>query len=60
MNSNLQNSEGLAAKHLPANSNLSRQINAAGMAELVDARDLKSLGAQALCRFDPGCPHHLS
>jgi hypothetical protein len=27
------------------------------MAELVDARDLKSLGAQALCRFDPGCPH---
>jgi hypothetical protein len=27
------------------------------MAKLVDARDLKSLGAKALCRFDPGCPH---
>ncbi len=35
-------------------------LDQAGMAELVDARDLKSLGAQALCRFDPGCPHHLS
>ena len=58
MNRHLQNSEGLAAKHLPAFGNFSRQINAAGMAELVDARDLKSLGAQALCRFDPGCPHH--
>lgn len=27
------------------------------MAELVDARDLKSLGSQELCRFDSGCPH---
>src|SRR3954471_20115437 len=35
-------------------------LDQAGMAELVDARDLKSLGAQALCRFDPGCPHHES
>lgn len=35
-------------------------LDQAGMAELVDARDLKSLGAQALCRFDPGCPHHRS
>jgi hypothetical protein len=41
MNRHLQNSEGLAAKHLPANSNFFRQIKAAGMAELVDARDLK-------------------
>jgi len=41
MNRHLQNSEGLAAKHLPAFGNFSRQINAAGMAELVDARDLK-------------------
>ena len=41
MNSHLQNSEGSAAKHLPAFGNFSRQINAAGMAELVDARDLK-------------------
>src|SRR5262249_6934972 len=32
-------------------------LDQAGMAELVDARDLKSLGAQALCRFDSGCPH---
>ena len=30
----------------------------AGVAELVDARDLKSLGAKALCRFDSGRPHH--
>ena len=28
------------------------------MAELVDARDLKSLGSQELCRFKSGCPHH--
>jgi hypothetical protein len=28
------------------------------VAELVDARDLKSLGAKALCRFDSGRPHH--
>jgi hypothetical protein len=41
MNAHLQNSEGLVAKHLPAFGNFSRQINAAGMAELVDARDLK-------------------
>ena len=31
----------------------------AGVAELVDARDLKSLGAKAPCRFDSGRPHHL-
>jgi hypothetical protein len=42
MNRHLQNSEGLAAKHLPVNGNFFRQIKAAGMAELVDARDLKS------------------
>ena len=58
INIHLQNSEGLPAKHLPESGKFARQINAAGMAELVDARDLKSLGAQALCRFDPGCPHH--
>jgi hypothetical protein len=32
-------------------------LDQAGMAKLVDARDLKSLGSQELCRFDPGCPH---
>jgi hypothetical protein len=42
-NRNLQNSEGLPAKHLPACGKFARQINAAGMAELVDARDLKTL-----------------
>jgi hypothetical protein len=30
----------------------------AGVAELVDARDLKSLGPQGLCGFDSRPPHH--
>src|ERR1700761_8604921 len=29
----------------------------AGVAKLVDARDLKSLGSKELCRFEPGRPH---
>lgn len=58
MNGNLQNTEGLPAKHLRVEGEKAMGINDAGMAEQVDARDLKSLGAQALCRFDPGCPHH--
>jgi hypothetical protein len=41
MNAHLQNSEGLIAKRLPDNGKFYSQINAAGMAELVDARDLK-------------------
>ena len=32
-------------------------IDQAGVAELADARDLKSLGAQAPCRFEPD-PRH--
>jgi hypothetical protein len=32
----------------------------AGVAKLVDARDLKSLGSKELCRFDPGRPHQTS
>ena len=32
-------------------------VNGAGVAELVDARDLKSLGPQGPCRFDSGPPH---
>src|SRR5207245_2824559 len=31
----------------------------AGVAELVDARDLKSLGLQGPCRFDSGPPHQI-
>src|SRR5713226_2044042 len=31
----------------------------AGVAELVDARDLKSLGPQGPCRFDSGPPHQI-
>ena len=31
----------------------------AGVAELVDARDLKSLGPQGLCGFDSRPPHQL-
>ena len=31
-----------------------RQYLYAGMAELVDARDLKSRGRRLPCRFDPG------
>jgi len=37
----------------------SLQTNDAGVAEVVDARDLKSLGAQAPCRFDSG-PRHFT
>src|SRR5690242_4803324 len=32
---------------------------ARGRGEMVDARDLKSLGAKALCRFESGRPHQL-
>ena len=32
----------------------------AGVAELVDARDLKSCGTQIPCRFDPGLRHHIA
>ncbi len=35
--------EGLAAKHLPRENEKAMQINDADVAELVDARDLKSL-----------------
>jgi hypothetical protein len=31
----------------------------AGVAELVDARDLKSLVPNGTCRFDSGPPHHI-
>ncbi len=31
----------------------------AGVAELVDATDLKSVGAKALCRFESGRPHQM-
>jgi hypothetical protein len=51
MNGHLQNSEGLAAKHLLATGNFSKQINAAGMAELVDARDLKFPAPAAIAQF---------
>ena len=34
-----------------------RQYLYAGMAELVDARDLKSRGQRCPYRFDPGCRH---
>ena len=37
----------------PAN----RLFRCAGVAELVDARDLKSLGPQGLCGFDSRPPH---
>ena len=30
----------------------------ARLAELVDARDLKSLGSKELCRFESGSGHH--
>ena len=36
-----------------------RATHAAGVAELVDAPDLKSVGRQRPCRFDSGRPHHL-
>jgi hypothetical protein len=38
-------------------SDKSFKINRAGVAELVDARDLKSLGPQGLCGFDSRPPH---
>ncbi len=34
-----------------------RYVIAAGVAKLVDARDLKSLGEQSPCRFE-SCPRH--
>ena len=34
-------------------------LQPAGVAELVDARDLKSLGLQRLCGFDSRPPHHI-
>ena len=34
-----------------------RRIKSAGVAELVDARDLKSRGTNVPCRFDPGLRH---
>ena len=34
-----------------------RRAQRAGVAELVDARDLKSLGPQGLCGFDSRPPH---
>src|SRR5213594_3703391 len=36
----------------------SRYLVSAGVAKLVDARDLKSLGGQPPCRFE-SCPRHL-
>jgi hypothetical protein len=30
-----------------------------GRGEMVDARDLKSLGGKPLCRFESGRPHHI-
>lgn len=32
----------------------------AGMAELADAKDLKSFSSQIEYRFDPGCRHSIS
>jgi hypothetical protein len=34
-------------------------LEIAGVAKLVDAKDLKSFGSKELCRFDPGRPHHV-
>ena len=34
------------------------RTTARGRGGMVDARDLKSLGAKALCRFESGRPHH--
>jgi hypothetical protein len=42
---------------LPCASAGPRQAREADVAELVDARDLKSLGGRPPCRFDPGRPH---
>jgi hypothetical protein len=34
-------------------------LEIAGVAKLVDAKDLKSFGSKELCRFDPGRPHQV-
>ena len=42
---------------LPRPSARLRQADDADVAELVDARDLKSLGGRPPCRFESGRPH---
>ena len=46
-----------ARSRLAATLRPTRIAPAAGVAKSVDARDLKSLGAKVLCRFESGRPH---
>src|ERR1700730_5446858 len=49
--------EGFAAKHLPARDEKAMEINKADVAELVDARDLKSLDGNVVwVRVPPPAP----
>jgi hypothetical protein len=57
VNKDLQNIEGLPAKHLRPGSEKAMQINDADVAELVDARDLKSLDGNVVwVRVPPPAP----
>jgi hypothetical protein len=44
--------------NLPPEPAIPSRMQRAGVAELVDATDLKSVGPKGLCRFESGRPHH--